>query len=67
VDGSAISSTEVVVRPFPASRNELARIQAEVDEELPFAVSVRNEEAARCSGTDVCAGGVCCVGFFCWW
>jgi hypothetical protein len=58
VDGSAISITEVVVRPLPVSRNDHARIHAEVgtrvDQELPFAVSVSNEEAARRCGADMC-------------
>jgi hypothetical protein len=57
VDGSAISSTEVVVQPLPALWNELARIHAEfgarVDQELPFAVSVSNEEAASRCEADV--------------
>jgi hypothetical protein len=58
VDGSAISSTEVVVHPLPASRNQTERVHAEfrahVDQELPFTVSVSNEEAARRCGTDMC-------------
>jgi hypothetical protein len=57
VDGSAISSREIVVRPLPASRNEPAQIHAEIragnDEELPFTVSVSNEGAA-CRGADMC-------------
>jgi hypothetical protein len=58
VDGSAISRTEVVVRPLPASLNEFTRIHAEVgarvDGELPLAVFVGDEEAARCGGADMC-------------
>jgi hypothetical protein len=57
VDGSAISSTEVVVHPLSASRNEPARIHAEVgarvNQELPFTVAVSNEEAAHRCGADV--------------
>jgi hypothetical protein len=52
------SSTEVVVHPLPASRNEPAWIYAEVgarvDQELPFTVSVSNEEAVRRCGADMC-------------
>jgi hypothetical protein len=53
VDGSAVSSSDVAVGPFRASLNELDVIHEEVgthvDQELPFARSLRNEEAAcRC-------------------
>jgi hypothetical protein len=58
VDGSAISSTEVVVYPLPASWNDPARIHAEVGDcvyqELPFTVSVSNEEAACRCAVDMC-------------
>jgi hypothetical protein len=58
VDDSAISSREVVVRLPPASQNEPARIHAEVivrvDQELPFTVSVSNEEAALRCRADMC-------------
>jgi hypothetical protein len=57
VDGSAISSREVVVHGLPASRNEPARIHAEVGahihQELPFTVSVSNKEAACRCGADI--------------
>jgi hypothetical protein len=58
VDGSAISSTEVVVGPFLASRNEPAEVHAEigtrVDQELPFVRSIGNEEAAYRCRADMC-------------
>jgi hypothetical protein len=58
VDGSAISSTKVVVHPLHASRNEPAWIYAEVgagvDQELSLTVSVNNEEAVRRCGADMC-------------
>jgi hypothetical protein len=57
VDGSDISSTEVVVHPLLASWNEPAQIHADVkahvDQELPFTVSVSNEEV-DCCGADMC-------------
>jgi hypothetical protein len=57
VDGSAISSTEVVVHLLPASQNEPAWIYAElgagVDQELSLTVSVSNKEVARCIA-DMC-------------
>jgi hypothetical protein len=55
LDVSAIS-TEVVVHALPVSRNEPAWIYAEVgalvDQELPFTMSVNNEEAALRCGAD---------------
>jgi hypothetical protein len=58
VDGSTVSSTEVVVGPFLASRNKPPGIHAEignrVDQELPFTRSVRNEEAACRCRADIC-------------
>jgi hypothetical protein len=58
VDGSAVGCTQVVVDPFPASRNEPAGVHTEVGtrvhQKLPFSKSVHNEEAAcRCSA-DMC-------------
>jgi hypothetical protein len=57
VDGSAVSSTEVVDGPFFASRNEPAGVYSEVgtrvDQELPVAGLVRDEEAAYCRA-DMC-------------
>jgi hypothetical protein len=58
VDGSAISSSEVVVCQFLASWNEPAEVHAEVrtciDQELPFTGSIHNEEAAGCRTADMC-------------
>jgi hypothetical protein len=58
VDGSAVSSTEVVADPFFASRNEPAGAHAEVgtrdDQELPFTTPVSDEEAACGCSVDMC-------------
>jgi hypothetical protein len=58
VDGSVIGSTEVVVDPFLASRNEPTGVHAEVgtlvDQELTFTRSIRNEEAACRCRADMC-------------
>jgi hypothetical protein len=59
VDGSAISSTEVVTGPFFASRIEPgggvhAEVGTGVDQELPFTGSIGNEEAALCCRADMC-------------
>jgi hypothetical protein len=58
VDGSADSCTEVVVGPFPASRNEPAGAHTDVgtrvDQEQPFTKSVRKEETACRCGSDMC-------------
>jgi hypothetical protein len=64
VDGSAISSTEVEVDPFLASRNESAGIHAEVgtgvDQEVPFSGSIWRPVVVE----QTCAAGdVCCVSF----
>jgi hypothetical protein len=49
-------AAEVIVHPLPVSRNEPAWIYTEVvarvDQELPFTLSVSNEEAARRCGVD---------------
>jgi hypothetical protein len=64
VNGSAVSCTEVVADPFPASRNEPAGVHSEVgtrvDQEMPFSESVRNEEAACGCDADMCRH---CVSF----
>jgi hypothetical protein len=58
VDGSAVICTQVVVDPFLASRNEPAGVHTEVgtrvDQESPFTDFVRDEEAARGCGADMC-------------
>jgi hypothetical protein len=50
-------AAEVIVHPLPASRNKPAQIHAKVragvDQELPFTVSVSNEEAALRCGADM--------------
>jgi hypothetical protein len=49
-DGSAVSSTEIVVDAFFASRKEPAGLHAKVgtnvDQELPFTIPVSDKEAA---------------------
>jgi hypothetical protein len=58
VDGSAISCTEVIVDPFPASQNEPAVVDAKVrtsiNQELPLTKSIHNEEAACHYRGDMC-------------
>jgi hypothetical protein len=53
-----VSSTEVVVDLFLASRNEPAEVHAEVgtrvDQKLPSARSIRNEEEACRCRADIC-------------